>query len=105
MVPGLRVQFRSRLSRRACVSGLMAGTLALLAGCSGLSELFNATTPQSSQQPPPPGASAPPSPGAPQAASEIGTGGVRVALILPLSAGGNAGTVALSMKNAAEMAL
>src|SRR4051812_47879289 len=106
MVPGLRVQFRSRLSRRACVSGLMAGTLALLAGCSGLSELFNATTPQSSQQPPPPGASAPPPPGAPpQASSEIGTGGVRVALILPLSAGGNAGTVALSMKNAAEMAL
>ena len=30
---------------------------------------------------------------------------VKVGLILPLSAGGNAGTVALSMKNAAEMAL
>ena len=37
--------------------------------------------------------------------SEIGTGAVKVALILPLSAGGNAGTVALSMKNAGEMAL
>ena len=35
----------------------------------------------------------------------IGAGAVRVGLILPLSAGGNAGTVALSMKNAAEMAL
>ena len=38
-------------------------------------------------------------------AREIGTGAVKVGLILPLSAGGNAGTVALSMKNAAEMAL
>jgi ABC-type branched-subunit amino acid transport system substrate-binding protein len=73
----------------------LAGALAILAGCSGLSELTNAPSQQ-----------APPSaPSAPQGPSEIGTGGVRVALILPLSAGGNAGTVALSMKNAAEMAL
>jgi branched-chain amino acid transport system substrate-binding protein len=41
----------------------------------------------------------------PQQATAIGTGQVRVGLILPLSAGGNAGTVAQSMKNAAEMAL
>ena len=95
MVPGLRVQFRSPLSRRACVFGLMAGALAVLSACSGVSELFNATTPSSQ----------PPAPTAPQASSEIGAGAVRVALILPLSAGGNAGTVALSMKNAAEMAL
>ena len=100
MVPGFRVQFRSPLSRRACVHGLTAGALALLSACSGVSELFNATTPSSSQQPPPPSGGT-----APQAGSEVGTGGVRVALILPLSAGGNAGTVALSMKNAAEMAL
>ena len=99
MVPGLRVQFRSSLSRRGCVFGLMAGALAVLSACSGVSELFNATTPSSQQQPPPS------APTAPQASSEVGTGGVRVALILPLSAGGNAGTVALSMKNAAEMAL
>ena len=39
------------------------------------------------------------------AAANIGTGQVRVALILPLSAPGNAGVAALSMKNAAEMAL
>ncbi len=107
MVPGLRVQFRSRLSRRACVSGLVAGAVALLSGCSGLSELFNATTPNSTQ--PPPAAEAAPPPGSPagppQAGSQVGSGAVRVALILPLSAGGNAGTVALSMKNAAEMAL
>ena len=62
-----------------------------------MSELVNATSPSASQQP---------QPGAPQAPGEIGTtGGVRVGLILPLSAGGNAGTVAVSMKNAAEMAL
>ena len=40
-----------------------------------------------------------------QQPAAIGTGAVKVGLILPLSAGGNAGTVALSMKNAAEMAL
>src|ERR1043166_5406029 len=104
MIPDLRVPLRSRLSRRACAFGLMAGALALLSACSGLSELFNATTPQPSGQPQP----GPPPSSAPQvqqAPGEIGTGGVRVALILPLSAGGNAGTVALSMKNAAELAL
>src|SRR5882724_227700 len=99
MVPGLRVQFRSPLSRRACVYGLLAGAMAVLSACSGISELFNATPPSGSQQP------QPSAPTAPQGSSEIGTGSVRVALILPLSAGGNAGTVALSMKNAAEMAL
>jgi ABC-type branched-subunit amino acid transport system substrate-binding protein len=35
----------------------------------------------------------------------IGNGSVKVALILPLSAGGNAGVAAQSMKNASEMAL
>src|ERR1700712_4011677 len=35
----------------------------------------------------------------------VGTGGVKVGLILPLSAAGNAGVAAQSMKNAAEMAL
>jgi ABC-type branched-subunit amino acid transport system substrate-binding protein len=43
--------------------------------------------------------------GPPQAASEIGAGQIKVALILPLSASGNAGVAAQSMKNAAEMAL
>ncbi|MGD9920384.1 MAG: penicillin-binding protein activator [Pseudorhodoplanes sp.] len=45
-------------------------------------------------------------PGGPvQPGAEIGGGQYRVALILPLSAGGNAGLAAQSMKNAAEMAL
>ena len=35
----------------------------------------------------------------------VGTGQVKVGLILPLSAAGNAGVAAQSMKNAAEMAL
>ncbi len=72
----------SRLRR-----GLVLGLLAVLAGC---------TTPDilSQQQ------SGPPQPG-----TAIGAGQIKVALILPLSAGGNAGIAALSMKNAAEMAL
>lgn len=37
--------------------------------------------------------------------ASIGTGAVRVGLILPLSAAGNAGVAAQSMKNAAEMAI
>jgi ABC-type branched-subunit amino acid transport system substrate-binding protein len=39
------------------------------------------------------------------AAAQIGNGQIRVGLILPLSAPGNAGLAATSMKNAAEMAL
>ncbi len=38
-------------------------------------------------------------------AKPLGTGAVKVALILPLSAGGNAGIAGQSMRNAAEMAL
>ena len=44
-------------------------------------------------------------PTAQSSAAQIGTGQIRVGLILPLSAQGNAGVAALSMKNAAEMAL
>lgn len=92
MVPGPPVPLRL-LSRRMCVGGLLAA----LAGCSSVDQF--------SRTPPPGGA---PPPGAAPLAEQpgaIGAGAVRVALILPLSAGGNAGTVAQSMKNAAEMAL
>jgi ABC-type branched-subunit amino acid transport system substrate-binding protein len=37
--------------------------------------------------------------------SEIGTGQIKIGLILPLSAAGNAGVAAQSLKNAAEMAI
>jgi len=47
--------------------------------------------------------SPPPAPA--QASQTVGTGQMKVALILPLSATGNAGLAAQSMKNAAEMAL
>ena len=46
-------------------------------------------------QPPPP----------PAQPSQVGAGQVKVALILPLSASGNGAAVAVSMRNAAEMAL
>jgi branched-chain amino acid transport system substrate-binding protein len=87
MVPALQAQLHSQ-SRRLCVGGLLAAALALSA-CSGVTDLMHSNPP-----------AAPP-----QADAAIGAGGVRVGLILPLSAGGNAGTVAQSMKNAAEMAL
>jgi hypothetical protein len=91
MIPASQAKVHS-LPRRALSGAALAGALAVLAGCSGISEVLNKN--------PPPG-TAP----SPVQSSEIGTGAVRVALILPLSAGGNAGTVAQSMKNAGEMAL
>src|SRR6185312_4364753 len=77
-------------ARRAGAGLILAGALAWLGGCSGSTDLFNSN--------PPPEAP-------PQAATAIGTGQVKVGLILPLTAPGNAGVAAQSMKNAAEMAL
>jgi len=51
------------------------------------------------------GTDAPPPQADGQPAGPIGAGQIRVALILPLSAPGNAGIAAVSMKNAAELAL
>jgi ABC-type branched-subunit amino acid transport system substrate-binding protein len=48
---------------------------------------------------------APPQTDLPPQGGQVGTGQIRVALILPLSAQGNAGIAAQSMKNAAELAL
>ena len=55
--------------------------------------------------PSPFGPSAPGSRGPAAQPLAVGTGQVKVGLILPLSAAGNAGVAAQSMKNAAEMAL
>jgi ABC-type branched-subunit amino acid transport system substrate-binding protein len=60
-----------------------------VAGCSGMNDLLSTSTP-----------SAPTQPG-----NNIGSGQVKVALILPMSAAGNAGVAAQSMRNAAELAL
>lgn len=80
-------------SRRTAI-GLLLGA-PLLGACSGMSSLSN---PFSS------GPEAGPA-GPPQQPQAVGTGQVKVGLVLPLSASGNAGVAAVSMKNAAEMAL
>ena len=93
------VECRGRASRswRAVVIMLAAA----LAACTGT---FNPGDLLSAGQPAPPGApgNGPPQPGAP---APLPAGGVRVGLILPLSAGGNAGAAGQAMRRAAEMAL
>ena len=83
--------------RRLVIVGGFAAASMALAGCtSGALDRLD-----SPDQPPPP---QPPA-GEPAQPSQIGSGQIRVGLILPMSAQGNAGVAALSMKNAAEMAL
>ena len=81
--------------RSALAAGLSACLAALLSGCSGAGvssgDLFNSPPP-----PPRSDQSAPPA---------IGSGQVKVGLVLPLSASGNAGLAGQSMRNAAELAL
>jgi ABC-type branched-subunit amino acid transport system substrate-binding protein len=78
-------------TRRRSIAGLLATAGTLLTGCSGNSQYLSSAPPQQSPQ-------------APQAAT-IGAGSVKAALILPMSAPGNAGVAGLAMRNAAEMAL
>ena len=77
-------------TRRAWLGAAAAGVAALVSACSGFpgTDLFNSA--------PPPAA---------QPSTAIGTGQIKVGLVLPLSASGNAGLAAQSMKNAADMAL
>jgi ABC-type branched-subunit amino acid transport system substrate-binding protein len=79
--------------RRVRAAFCMAVAALALSACAGSNFM------QSGGGAPPPQAAEPP------AGSQIGTGQVRVGLILPLSAQGNAGVAARSMKNAAELAL
>jgi len=78
-----------RLWRRARGALIAASATLALAACAGTGEQFSST----------------PIPAEPAQPAVIGTGQVRVALILPLSAPGNAGIAAQSMKNAADLAL
>ena len=87
----LRVLQASPVSRR-WRSLVLVGSALLLAGCSGNFSLGD-LLPNSSPTPPS------------QPTSSIGTGQVKVGLILPLSGSGNAAVAAQSMRNAAEMAL
>ena len=87
-------EFRDRglvATRRAWVAALVAGGAGLLAACSSNSSYFSSfsTTPAPNAQP----------------AATLGTGQVKAALILPLSAAGNAGIAGQAMRNAADMAL
>jgi Periplasmic binding protein len=80
-------------TRRAAV-GLILGA-PLLGACSGVQQSLSSFTTPSPSEPS----------GPQQQPLAVGTGQVKVGLILPLSASGNAGVAAQSMKNAAEMAL
>ena len=84
----------SAATRRASVAALVAVAAAALAACSSTSSYFSSfpTTPAPGAQPA-------------QPAATLGTGQVKAALILPLSAPGNAGIAGQAMRNAADMAL
>src|SRR5436190_15073275 len=76
--------------RRLAARVLVAASALVLAACSGtLNDLVSGATPAAPAQP----------------GNNIGAGQVKAALILPLSAAGNAGLAAQSMRNAAEVAL
>jgi hypothetical protein len=82
----------SGATRRSAI-GLILGA-PLLGACAGsFSNPFGSSQPEAGPS------------GTPQQPLAVGTGQVKVGLILPLSAAGNAGVAAQSMKNAAEMAL
>jgi len=85
---------RMGVATRRTAIGLLLGAPLLTACASQLSNPFNAQ----GEAPPPPA-------GPQQQPLAVGNGQVKVGLILPLSAAGNAGVAAQSMKNAAEMAL
>jgi len=84
----------SAATRRAAFGALAAAAAAALAACSSSSSYFSgfsAAPPQGAQPA--------------QPAATLGTGQVKAALILPLSAAGNAGIAGQAMRNAADMAL
>lgn len=84
------LRLSTRITRRA---GLMIGAGLLVAGCSSTSDMLGGPTQQGGPQPPA------------QPGNTLGSGQVRIGLILPLTATGNAGVVAGAMRNAAELAL
>jgi hypothetical protein len=89
MVAHFPQAFPQRSDCRSAI-GLILGA-PLVAGCAG------------GMQSPFPGGEQPAGP--PQQPTAVGSGQVKVGLLLPLSAAGNAGAAAQSMRNAAELAL
>jgi ABC-type branched-subunit amino acid transport system substrate-binding protein len=85
---------------RRTAFGLILGA-PLLGACSSVQQsLSQFSSPFSSSSQPAGGPS-----GTPQQPVSVGNGQVKVGMVLPLSAAGNAGVAAQSMKNASEMAL
>ena len=82
------------LSRRRFGVSALSLAAAGLTGCAGGGQTIGTSVGE-----------APAAVPAPQETGAIGSGQFKAALILPLSAGGNAGLAAQSMKNAAELAL
>ena len=78
--------------RRVRAALAMAAAAVALTACANTFDQLGGGTPAPAATDQPPG-------------TMIGTGQIRIGLILPLSAPGNAGVAATSMKNAAEMAL
>ena len=96
MFPGLQARTSSRARAMPRWLAVLAAWSALaLAACTGTSnspgDLFSSLSS--------------PTPAPTQPETQIGTGRVKVGLILPLSGTGNAAVAAQSMRNAAEMAL
>ncbi|WP_050401268.1 penicillin-binding protein activator [Bradyrhizobium embrapense] len=92
--PHHRKTLPSGTTRRTAL-GLIVGA-PLLAACSGIQQSlsqFSSSNPEAGPA------------GPQQQPQAVGTGQVKIGLILPLSASGNAGLAAQSMRNAAEMAL
>jgi len=85
-------------TRRALLGSALAGAAGVLSACTGNFSVNDLMPGGTSSAPPPQ-----PQPGAPPPA--IGSGRVKVGLVLPMSASGNAGLAGQSMKNAAELAL
>ena len=88
---------RTGATRRTALGMILA---APAAGCAAVQSTFSDLSTFLPGQGPPPGPAGPP-----QEPVAVGTGQIRVGLILPLSGAGNAGVAAQSMRNAAELAL
>jgi ABC-type branched-subunit amino acid transport system substrate-binding protein len=90
---------RAGATRRAALGLILA---APAVGCAAVqSTISNFSSYLPGQGPGP----APAPAGPPQEPTAVGTGSIRVGLLLPLSGAGNAGVAAQSMRNAAELAL
>jgi ABC-type branched-subunit amino acid transport system substrate-binding protein len=96
MVGPLSRKSQSSGATRRSVVGLILGA-PLLGACSGAQQSLGSLSGPSPEPTPVPA-------GPQQQPLSVGNGQVKVGLILPLSAAGNAGIAAQSMKNAAEMA-